>query len=733
MAPLDEVLVQPYRVDESAWYWSLPPVARMRAEGLRFTTPVTVLVGENGAGKSTLVEAIATAWENSLSGAQGRHWSAGVWLLDEPEAALSFSSTGSARWSGRSWRSSGTGGRSSTDRTATCGTCGTEWPGRAVRGTSRRCPAMIVPARVGPATTAPKDVEPMTETLLDALRHTVAERGDALAVRTRDDAVRWTWSELDGLARRAAGGLAGLGVGHGSVVALLLDNRPEFHVADLGAVLLGAATVSIYNTSSPEQIDYVLRDSGASVLITQQSYLPAVEAAAAAGNDVRVVVLDGPAADPTPGWDDLLAADPVERAADVTAEDLLTIIYTSGTTGPPKGVELTHRNLLSANRSIGEHVGLGAGDRVICWLPLAHIAERDASYYLAVLYGLEVTTCADPRQVGAALREVRPHFFFAVPRIWEKLKAGAEASIAGRADAERTVIESAVADATEAARLGQAGDPVPDDLAGRVAAAAPVLASLRAALGLDEARAANIGAAPSSPDLALFFLALGIPLAEIYGMSENCAACTCNPAGAIRVGTAGPPLPGVELRIADDGEVLMRSDAVMRGYRGKPEETATVLGADGFLRTGDIGVVEDGYLRIVDRKKELIINAAGKNISPSAVEAAVKSRSPLIGQACVIGDGRSYNVALLVLDPEVAAGRDADDPSVTDEIARAVGEGNRRLARVEQVRRYAIVTDPWVPGGDELTPTMKLKRRPITEKYAETIESLYAGGGVEAG
>ncbi|MEJ8279407.1 AMP-dependent synthetase/ligase [Pseudonocardia spirodelae] len=572
----------------------------------------------------------------------------------------------------------------------------------------------------------------MTGTLVDALRDTVAAHGDAVALRTRDDAIRWTWSEYDALARRAAGGLAALGVGHGDTVALLLENRPEFHVADLGAVLLGAATVSIYNTSSPEQVDHILGDSGASVLVTQQSLAAGAELAASR-HGCRTVVLDGPGPDGALGWAELLAAEPVAAPATVTPDDLLTIIYTSGTTGPPKGVELTHRNLMSANRTIGTTFGLRAGDRVVCWLPLAHIAERDASYYMAVLFGLEVTTCADPRQIGAALREVRPQSFFAVPRIWEKLKAGAEAAVAGREPAERVAVQTAIADATEAARLAQAGEPVPGDLAGRVESAQPVLASLRAALGLDAVRSANIGAAPSPPELTLFFLALGVPLGEIYGMSENCAACTCNPSDAIRVGTAGPPLPGTELRLADDGEVLMRSEAVMRGYRNRPEETAAVLTADGFLRTGDIGVITDGYLRIVDRKKELIINAAGKNIAPSAVESAITARSPLIGQLCVIGDARPYNVALVALDPEVAAGRAADDPTVLDEVARAVREGNARLSRVETVRRYAIVPDPWVPGGDELTPTMKLKRRPITEKFADTVESLYDGGGIDAG
>ena len=323
---------------------------------------------------------------------------------------------------------------------------------------------------------------------------------------------------------------------------------------------------------------------------------------------------------------------------------------------------------------------------MICWLPLAHIAERIASWYAPVLFGLEVTTCPDPRQIGLALREVRPNWFIAVTRVWEKLRAGALAA-------------------------GEGLDP----------------AQLRAALGLDQVRAANIGAAPSAPELIEFFHGIGIPLAEIYGMSENCACCTCNPPGAIKVGTVGPALPGTALRVADDGELLMRSDTVMRGYRGLPEATAATIDPDGWLRTGDVATIDDdGWVRIVDRKKELIISAGGKNMSPSAIEAAIKTRSPLIGHICVVGDGRPYNVALIVPDPDLLGGRAPGDPAVRAAIATAVQEGNARLSRAEQVKRFELLTDGWAPGGEELTPTMKLKRRAIETRHAPAIEALYS-------
>jgi long-subunit acyl-CoA synthetase (AMP-forming) len=511
-------------------------------------------------------------------------------------------------------------------------------------------------------------------TLSAAFAEAVARHRDRLAVRDREATVSLTWRELDLVARRAASGLAALGVRRGGTVGLLLDNRPEFHISDLAAVMLGAVPVSIYSTSAPEQIAYIARDAGLEVVITEAGHLETVRTALS-GTDCRVVLPE-----------ELLAHEPLAEVVDADPEDLLTIIYTSGTTGPPKGVELTHRALLTATRTIGSVNGLAVGGRVICWLPLAHIAERIASHYAAVVFGLEVTTCADARAIGTVLREVRPTWFFAVPRIWEKLRATAQA-------------------------------------AGLEGAAA------RAALGLDAVQAANIGAAPSAPEVIEFFEGIGVPLAEIYGMSENAACCTCNPRDAIRIGTVGPALPGVELRLAEDGEVLMRSDTLMRGYRNRPADTAAAIDAGGWLHTGDIGSLDgDGYLRIVDRKKELIINAAGKNMSPANIEAAIKAHSGLIAQICVIGDRRPYNVALVTLDADALAGRDATALDVLAEVKRAVDAGNARLSRVEQIKRFTVLDGAWVPGGDELTPTHKLRRAPIADKYAPEIDALYAGG-----
>ncbi len=339
------------------------------------------------------------------------------------------------------------------------------------------------------------------------------------------------------------------------------------------------------------------------------------------------------------------------------------------------------------------------GGTVVSYLPMAHIAERNCSQYFPMRFGFRVTCCPDAREVVSYFPDVRPAWFFAVPRIFEKLKAAIEA---GADERLRGVIER-----------GLAGSRSEGDEA--------VLAGLHEKLGLDRIQALNVGAAPTPPEVIEFFHAIGLPLGELWGMSETTAIGACNPPERVKIGTVGPPVPGVEIRLADDGEIELRGECVTPGYRGKPEMTRETFTGDGWLRTGDIGAFdEDGYLSIVDRKKELIINAAGKNMSPANIESHVKSASPLIGQAAAIGDQRSYNVALIVLEPDAGA-------SPEEAVAAAVEEANARLSSVEQVKRFKILDAEWEPGGDELTPTMKLKRKPIGEKYAAEIEALYAG------
>jgi long-subunit acyl-CoA synthetase (AMP-forming) len=391
-------------------------------------------------------------------------------------------------------------------------------------------------------------------------------------------------------------------------------------------------------------------------------------------------------------------------------------------------------------KAVEEIIKFDVGTKVISWLPAAHIAERMAHHYIPVIYAGTITVCPNPREVVSYLPQVHPNWFFAVPRIWEKLKAGLETMQASQPAEQREPVERALAAAIERVRLRQRGEPVPDELEAEVAKAdEQMFAPLRKMLGLDEVLSVNVGAAPTPVEVLEFFHALGIELAELWGMSETCGFGTCNRPGEVKIGTVGPASPGAELKLGDDGEVLIRGEFLMLGYRNQPEKTAETIDADGWLHTGDIGEIDDdGFLKIVDRKKELIINAAGKNMSPANIEAAVKSSSPLIGQAACIGDARPYNTALIVLDADYAPawaaqhgleGRSledlADEPAVRDAVQEAIDEANKHLARVEQIKKFTIVRGDWLPGGDELTPTMKLKRKPIAAKYDAEIEAMY--------
>jgi long-chain acyl-CoA synthetase len=577
--------------------------------------------------------------------------------------------------------------------------------------------------------------------LVEAFQKTVDKHGDTPALLTKDET--WaTWNELRDRVRRIAGGLAKLGVAKGDTVAMLLNNRPEFVACDLGAVSLGGVPFSIYQTASPEQIAYQVGDAGARVAITESALLDRLLAARDAGAEIdHIVVVDGDGGDST--LDELMDSDPDFDASAIAEQlgpdDLLTLIYTSGTTGPPKGVQLTHRNLLSLVSAVEEMIPLPEkGGKVISWLPAAHIAERGANYYLPVVYGLSITVCPDPRKIIEFLPAVKPTWFFAVPRIWEKAKSAIEGQLASLPDEQREPAQKAVEAAIQKLRLEQAGEDVPEELAQGVAAADDAMfADIRARMGLDEVVSVNVGAAPTPVEVLEFFHAIGIPVGELWGMSETCGVATCNPPGAVKLGTVGPPVPGMEVKLAEDGEVLVKGDPIMPGYRNLPDKTAETF-EDGWLLTGDIGELdEDGYLKIVDRKKELIINAAGKNMSPANIESKLKL-IPLVDQAVAIGDRRKYNTALLTLDPDAAAawakkhGTDADIASLSGneellgEIQGGVDQANEALSRVEQVKKFKVLPEPWDPGGDELTPTMKLKRRPIAEKYEDEIEALYS-------
>jgi long-subunit acyl-CoA synthetase (AMP-forming) len=585
-------------------------------------------------------------------------------------------------------------------------------------------------------------------TLTEALRRTAASNPEVVAVRLPDDSVSITWSELLERVDSLAGGLAKLGVSRGDTVAIMLGNRPEFHISDLAVAMLGATPFSIYQTYPAGEIQYLCTDAETKVAIVEQAHLPVMlEARKGLPGLEHVIVVDGEAPEGTVALAEIEGSNPdfdsAAVAAQIARDDVLTLIYTSGTTGPPKGVQLSHHNIMVSAKAVQEIIPIEAGARLISWLPAAHIAERMAHHYIPIIYAGTITCAPNPRDVLSYLPQVRPTWFFAVPRIWEKLKAGLQTMQAAQPEEQRKPVQDAIEASIERVRLRQRGEPVPETLEQRVKQAdEQMFSALRTMLGLDQAIAVNVGAAPTPVEVLEFFHALGIELAELWGMSETCGFGTCNRPGAVKIGTVGPPAPGTELKLAEaDGEVLIRGEFLMLGYRNQPEKTAEAIDSEGWLHTGDVGEIdEDGYLKIVDRKKELIINAAGKNMSPANIEAALKSSSPLIGQAATIGDARSYNTALIVLDADFAPqwakqqGIEADtlealatEQKVIDAVQEGVNEANKHLARVEQLKKFTIVPGDWAPGGDELTPTMKLKRKPIAEKYASEIEAMYAG------
>jgi long-subunit acyl-CoA synthetase (AMP-forming) len=584
-------------------------------------------------------------------------------------------------------------------------------------------------------------------TLCGAFQVTASEHGDRVALRTKGDEFTMTWAEYADKVRALAAGLAGLGLGRGDTIALLLTNRPEFHWVDTAAMHLGATPFSVYNTYSPEQIEFLVSDAKNTIVVTEEQYLDRVLAVKQACSSVEHVVLVDGEADGALSLADVEAAAPDDFDFDagwkaVESDDVLTLIYTSGTTGPPKGVQITHANELSAGRSFDQIIRFPDGARVVSYLPMAHIAERSCTHYLPIMFGFTTTCCPDARKVTEYLPEVRPSWFFSVPRIFEKLKAAMEAGIENDQDPERKkAVKGALELGLEKVRLEQSGEEVPEELLRKYEQADEhIFSKIRAGLGFDELESLNVGAAPTPREVIEFFHAIGLPLAELWGMSETCGAGTCNRPEHIKIGTVGPPAPDIEVKLAEDGEVLVRGGVVMKGYRNKPDQTAETFTDDGFLKTGDIGEFDDdGFLKIVDRKKELIINAAGKNMSPANIEAKLKTASPLIGQAIAIGDGRPFNVALITLDPDAAPGfaREhglegksieelAGEQAAVDAVQEGIDSANEHLARVEQIKKFKLLAADWEPGGDELTPTMKLKRKPIVEKYKDEIEALYA-------
>ncbi|MTD45865.1 AMP-binding protein [Conexibacter sp. W3-3-2] len=584
------------------------------------------------------------------------------------------------------------------------------------------------------------------DSLCAAFQHRVGAHPDRTALQLPDGSGVLTYGDYGRRVQAIATGLASLGVGPGDTVALQLTNRPEFHLLDTAVLHLGATPFSVYNTNPAAVTTGLLHNSDATVFVTEEAFLPVVrEAVAGAPTVQRVITVDGGDADLTLAELEALdAPDGFDFEASwraVGGDAVCTIVYTSGTTGAPKGVQHTHAGLLFGLDSMNLLCPVSEAGRVVSYLPMAHIAERYISHYASLAYGYSITCVPDPTQLAAALAMTRPTRFFGVPRIYEKLRGAILAAIDGEQDPGRKAGMQGALDAGLAkVRAEQAGEePTAEQQAAFEQADELVLSKFRAKLGMDQLEWSAVAAAPTPYVVLEFFHAIGVRVAELWGMSE-CVLSTSNPPnGRIKLGSVGYHLPNVQVRLADDGEILVKGPNVMCGYRKDPEKTADAVDADGWLHSGDIAEAdEDGYLRIVDRKKELIINAAGKNMSPAHIEMTIKGESNLIAQVVAIGDARQYVTALIVLDPETvvpyAANRGIDTTDIAAlaehadihaQIAAAVERGNAKLARVEQLKAFTVLPVAWVPGGDELTPTMKMKRKVIDEKYADVIAGLY--------
>ena len=576
--------------------------------------------------------------------------------------------------------------------------------------------------------------------------------GDLPALRWKRDG---EWHSLDWKGYRTevaavALALRGLGFGPGQFGLIMARNVPEHVIADLGIVHAGGAAVSVYNTLAPEQVEYLANHSEATVaFVEDEAYLAKfLEIRKSTPKLRHLILIRGEAPEGVLSWDSLVAEGRAAYERDpgafeaasraVGPEDTVGLIYTSGTTGPPKGVVYSHNNIVwtleSARRVLQLH-----NETLVSYLPLAHVAERFTSQWGSIYNGHEVYLCPDVAELLPYLLEARPTAFVGVPRVWEKLMAGINAGLGAEPDeAKRQMAQGALAASIQAYRLRRDGQPVPAELASVVERAQPLFTLLRSKIGLDRCHLAVTSTAPCRPEVHEFWAALGLPLYEVWGMSELTGPATSVPIDDHRAPSVGVPLPGVEARLGEDGELLIRGGNVMVGYYRDPEKTAEAIDSDGWVHSGDIAQLgPDGHYRIVDRKKELIITSSGKNISPANLEAVAKS-SPIIGQAVAIGDGHSFITVLVVLDPQVAPmwakahgiasssmAELAEHPSTINEVRRALTVANTHLARIEQFKRFTILPAEWSPESEELTPTMKLKRRVIHTKYKDQIEAMY--------
>jgi long-chain acyl-CoA synthetase len=586
-------------------------------------------------------------------------------------------------------------------------------------------------------------------TILDLYRHELEEPREDHYVHYFEGGQR-SAGTLDFFRRTAAlaDALEGLGVGLGDRVMILCDTRPEWHMIDIAVLSLRAVNAPIYSTLTPQQVAYQVRDSGAVVAVADNAEQMAkfLEVRATCPNLRQLVQVEGPRSEGVIALDELMGTVLEgaeerfwERAGRVKEEDLATIVYTSGTTGEPKGVMLTHRNIVNNVYEARERFEFEKGDYGIEYLPLCHMIERIVGYIL-MSYGAPRAYCS-VFQIAELIKVIQPTVLVSVPRVLEKVHAAVMAKANAASPVRRALFHWAIAVGWEVARRRLAGQPIGSGLGlkHRVADRL-VLAKVREALG-GRMKGSFCGGAPVPLFVHDFFQAIGVPVQEVWGLTETSPIITLNGylPEDMRVGSVGRPLPSYEMRVAEDGELLAKGPSVFKGYWNKPERTAEVFDDDGFFHTGDIGSIDDdGFIFITDRKKDLIVTAGGKNIAPQPVESELK-QSPFIENAVLIGDGRPFVVALLAPNPEVVAawadehGADVGDlgsvlgiAELAREFAQAIEGVNSELARFEQIKEYRVLPEPLTVEGGALTPTLKVKRRVVAEEYSELIEEMYA-------
>ncbi len=564
-----------------------------------------------------------------------------------------------------------------------------------------------------------------------------------------------TWADYLRNVRDVALGLASLGVKPGDRIAVIGENRPEWLYADLGATCIGAVTVGIYTTSAPNQCEYVVGHSEAKVFIAEdeEQLDKALIFRDKTPNLEKIVVVDTKGlrdfSDPmVMTFDQLLQQgreldrqEPdlfLRHVEEVAAEDMALIIYTSGTTGPPKGAMLSHANVTWTTWSLGQALSFRETDEALSFLPLSHIAERMFSVFLPLRFGYTVNFTESPDTVTENFREVSPTVIFAVPRIWEKYYSAIRINVANATWFKRKAYAVAERIGRKYAEMRFARLPIPLWLGTlRWLANVLVFYKLRERLGFERVTLAVSGAAPISPSVLKYYQGIGVPLRQVYGQTEGSGPTCIHTGDEVEPENVGPALPGVDVRIADDGEILVKGGNVFMGYYRNPEATAETI-VDGWLLSGDVGVLDErGYLKITDRKKDLIITAGGKNIAPQNIENQLKF-SPYINDAIVIGDRLKFLSALIVLDEEnvIQFAQDhkipfttyeslTKSPEIIELIDREVQEVNRGLARVESLKKFTIVPKKLYEEDGEVTPTMKVKRRYINEKFGDLIEQMY--------